>query len=34
MEARIGRGAEIEWQLEVQDLRPVLRWLRSGVLRV
>jgi CHAD domain-containing protein len=30
MEARDGSGAEIEWQLEVQDLRPVLRWLEQA----
>lgn len=29
MEAREGSGAEIEWQLEVQDLRPVVRWLEQ-----
>ena len=27
MEARQPAGFEIEWQLEAQDLRPVLRWL-------
>jgi hypothetical protein len=30
MEARNGSGAEIEWQLEVQDLPPVLRWLEQA----
>src|SRR4051812_2695962 len=29
METRERDGAEIEWQLELQDLRPVLRWLEQ-----